>query len=78
MALLLILQLLHVHYVSLQQVDVSDEVDQFVVSGHREVIDESVELAHLILDTFDSLFQNLVQISLILRHLDLLLLRRDV
>jgi len=76
--LLLLLQLLHIHYVSLQEVDVTNEVDKFVVSSHCKIVDESVELAHFILDALNSLFQNLVQVGLVLRHLNLLLLGRDV
>ena len=75
---LILLQFLDVHDISLKEIDVTNKVDELIVSSHGEVVDEGVELAHLLLDTLDSLFKDLVEVSLILRHLDFLLLGRDV
>ena len=59
--------------VSLQQIDVADEIDELVVSGDCEVVDEVVEFGHFKLDAFDSLFEDLVEIGFIFVHLDFLL-----
>ena len=75
---LILLQFLDVHDISLKEIDVTNKVDELIVSSHGEIVDEGVELAHLLLDTLDSLFEDLVEVSLILRHLDFLLLGGDV
>ena len=59
--------------VSLQQIDVADEIDELVVSGDGEVVDEVVEFGHFKLDAFDSLFEDLVEIGFIFMHLYFLL-----
>ena len=67
--------MINIDDISLQQIDITNKVDELVVSCDCEVVDEIVEFRHFELDAFDPLLKYLIEICFIFVHLDLLLSR---